>query len=290
MFQLCKGGKSNAADLFCAVSRPDSAYSHCHPNVSSQLRIFTTHRPCTLSNRHCLPVRPCRSILIGLLFLSTFAAAEPLKFSLSAQTTQSITADLPVETPATHYRFLQAHFAVASESDFGPALAFYYERPEQRTNLFHLSAGRQVGSTLFGWPAEIVAYGSIQYFGEQGYQPDVIGTALYIKAYRQFRIGKSQFPIRFGLGEGLSYVSRIPIVEVEDFAPDSSAKLTNYLEWTLQTSLGHMLGHGGRRLSPGIKDIYIGYSVFHRSTVFGLFASKGGGVNFMGFGVELVLD
>ncbi len=186
--------------------------------------------------------------------------------------------------------FLQAMFAGASESDFGPALAFYYERPDQRTSVASLSAGRQVGNSLLGWPAEVVLYGGLQYYDERGFQPDVIGGTVYIKAYQTFRLGKRQLPLRIGLGEGLSYASRIPIVEVEDFLPDTSAKLTNYLEWTLQTSVNHLLGRGGQRFSAGIRDIHIGYSVFHRSTVFGLFASKGGGVNYMGLSVELVLD
>ncbi len=194
------------------------------------------------------------------------------------------------DTSLTPRLYLQTQFGVASESDFGPALVFYYERPEQRTTVTNLSVGRYVGNSLFGWPADIVAFGSIQHYGERGFQPDAIGAALYIKAYREYRLGQTQFPLRLGLGEGLSYASRIPIVEVEDFAPDSSAKLINYLEWTLQISLNHLLGNGGRRFSPGIKDIYIGYSIFHRSTVFGLFGSKGGGVNFMGIGVELTLE
>ncbi|MGQ7847876.1 hypothetical protein ACUNV4_25505 [Granulosicoccus sp. 3-233] len=204
----------------------------------------------------------------------------------------------PAESPsstewnlsASPHWYLQSTLAIASESDFGPALAFYYERPDQRTSLASLSAGRLFRTSLLGWPAEVVAYGGIQYYGERGFQADAIGATAYIKAYRQFRVGRRQFPLRIGLGEGLSYASRIPIVEVEDFLPDTSAKLTNYLEWTLQTSLNHLLGHGGRRFAPGIRDIYIGYSVFHRSTVFGLFASKGGGVNYMGLGIELVLD
>jgi len=99
-----------------------------------------------------------------------------------------------------------------------------------------------------------------------------------------------QFPLRLGLGEGLSYVSRIPFVEVGDFAPDKSAKLTNYLEWTAQTSLRYLLGSRTGRLSNRLKDAYIGYSIFHRSTVFGVFADTGGGVNYMGIGLELIFE
>ena len=244
----------------------------------------------TSSNHHALTARICHAVFVALLWPGPARAAEPFTLAEPEQTILSVAATGTTEMPAKPRYFLQAQFAAASESDFGPALAFYYERPEQRTNLVNLSAGRQIGDSLFGWPAEIVAFGSLQYFNERGFQPDVIGTALYIKAYREFRFGESGFPLRVGLGEGFSYASRIPIVEVEDFAPDTSAKLTNYLEWTLQTSVNHLLGRGGQRFSAGIKDIYIGYSVFHRSTVFGLFASKGGGVNFMGIGVELVLD
>lgn len=58
----------------------------------------------------------------------------------------------------------------------------------------------------------------------------------------------------------------------------------------MQTSLAHLLGNGNRRFSAYIRDIYIGYSIFHRSTVFGLFADTGGGVNYMGIGIELHLD
>ncbi|ASJ70818.1 hypothetical protein [Granulosicoccus antarcticus] len=251
-----------------------------------------------MSHSHNLLARKRQGILSCLLLLSTALLGPTARadqpslpaLTLSAEPAPQTLIDDGDTAPSKKPLYLQAQFAAASESDFGPAILFYYEQPDQKTNLSSLSVGRFLRDDLFGWPAEVVSYASIQYFGERGFQPDAIGTAFYIKAYKHFKLGKSQFPLRIGLGEGLSYVSRIPIVEVEDFAPDTSAKLTNYLEWTMQTSLNHLLGHGGQRFSPGIKDVYLGYSVFHRSTVFGLFASKGGGVNFMGLSVELVLD
>jgi len=39
-----------------------------------------------------------------------------------------------------------------------------------------------------------------------------------------------------------------------------------------------------------VRDVYIGYSIFHRSTIFGLLASEGGGVNYMGISIELVMN
>lgn len=186
--------------------------------------------------------------------------------------------------------FVQAQLGIVSESDFGPALAFIYEPAFEPTNVFAISLGRQVGTRILRWPATVVAYASLQHYGERGVQSDILGAALYIKAYKQFRVSSHRIPIRLGLGEGLSYVDRIPSVEVEDFLPQRSAKLVNYLEWSLQTSLGHFLGRPEGRFSSTIQDVYIGYSIFHRSTVFGLFGGKGGGVNYMGIGVELVMN
>ena len=41
-----------------------------------------------------------------------------------------------------------------------------------------------------------------------------------------------------------------------------------------------------RLLNDNLDDVYVGFIVWHRSSVFGLFADKQGGVNFMGFGIE----
>jgi|GEM_PF-1328872 len=185
---------------------------------------------------------------------------------------------------------LQTQFAFVSESDFGPALAFQYERPIRSTHVTAVSAGRAIADNLFGWPVKLVAYASLQYFDERGLQPNIIGATAYVKAYKLVKLGAWQFPLRLGLGEGLSYAARIPFIEAEDFAPEQSAKLNNYLEWSMQTSLSYLLGRGASRLSYNIKDAYIGYSIFHRSTAFGLFADTGGGVNYMGIGVEFIFE
>jgi len=179
---------------------------------------------------------------------------------------------------------------VVTESDFGPALLFQYESPIKVTNVLAVSTGKTVANSIFGWPTNVVAYGSLQYFGERGLQPDIVGVTAYLKAFKSFKLGTWQIPLRLGLGEGLSYVSRIPFIEVEDFAPERSAKLVNFLEWSMQMPLGYLLGKGEGRFSRHIKEAYIGYHVFHRSTVFGLFAEKGGGVNYMGIGFEFVFE
>ncbi|MFK7862096.1 MAG: hypothetical protein AB8B64_25035 [Granulosicoccus sp.] len=186
--------------------------------------------------------------------------------------------------------FIQSQLGIASESDFGPALLFHYESAFEPTRVFAISIGKQVGRNFFRWPASIVVYGSLQHFGERGTQPDFFGATIHVKAYRNFNLGTRRTPIRLGLGEGLSYVEQIPSVEVMDFLPQRSSRLVNYLEWTLQTSVGHFLGRPEGGFSANIRDVYVGYSIFHRSTIFGLLASEGGGINYMGISIELVLN
>jgi hypothetical protein len=59
----------------------------------------------------------------------------------------------------------------------------------------------------------------------------------------------------------------------------------NYVEWTLDLPL-RQFELFRPMFDGGIKEAYIGYMVWHRSSVFGLFADDKGGVNFMGFGFE----
>jgi outer membrane protein len=127
----------------------------------------------------------------------------------------------------------------------------------------------------------------VQYFEERGYQDDALGANAFVKAHYDLRLPFTSKRIRLGLGEGLSYVSRIPMSEKRDFAKKGveSDKLMNYMEWTVDMPLQQFMHRDGKR-SRGIEEISIGFIVWHRSSVFGLFADQGGGVNFMGFGAE----
>ena len=91
------------------------------------------------------------------------------------------------------------------------------------------------------------------------------------------------------LAQGLSYVADIPTAEVRDFNPDNSAKLTHYLEFGFHYSFRDKLSKHGSALSHWFDDINLGYTIFHRSSVFGLFADKAGGINFPGIAIEFVL-
>lgn len=62
--------------------------------------------------------------------------------------------------------------------------------------------------------------------------------------------------LRLGLGEGLSYVTRIPISEKRDFAKKGvdSNKLMNYLEWTIDVPLKQFSAFEPMFRSSSIQD------------------------------------
>jgi hypothetical protein len=115
----------------------------------------------------------------------------------------------------------------------------------------------------------------------------VYGVTAFIKAHYDLRVPFTQKNVRLGLGEGLSYLSRIPMSEQRDFAKKGaeSEKLMNYLEWTVDLPL-HQFTAIDNLLNNRIEELNLGFIVWHRSSVFGLFAESKGGVNYMGFGLE----
>ena len=92
------------------------------------------------------------------------------------------------------------------------------------------------------------AHVGLQYLAERGYQDDGLGATAFIKAHYDWRLPYTNKHIRLGLGEGLSYVSRIPMSEVSATSQKGveSEKLMNYLEWTIDVPL--------RQFSPAIRD------------------------------------
>lgn len=192
--------------------------------------------------------------------------------------------DHPLEAGRNHLRL---QYAKSSETDFVTVVAGDYQESPESNYLLGASWGRDLSQTLFGKPVLTTANVGLQYFNERGYQDDGYGANAYIKLHYSWTLPLTEKQIRFGLGEGLSYVSQIPISEKRDFAKKGveSAKLLNYLEWTIDVPL-RQFATMDRLLNDNLDDVYVGFIVWHRSSVFGLFADKQGGVNFMGFGIE----
>jgi hypothetical protein len=182
---------------------------------------------------------------------------------------------------------LRLHWAKSSETDLATVVVGDYAPSPESNYVISADWGRRFSDTLFTLPIEMTWNLGVQYFAERDHQPDAWGGTAYIKAHYNWRLPFTEMHIRLGLGEGLSYVTRIPMSEQRDFAKKGveSEKLMNYVEWTMDLPLRQF-----EVMEPlfrgGIKEAYFGYMVWHRSSVFGLFAEEKGGVNFMGFGFE----
>jgi hypothetical protein len=184
---------------------------------------------------------------------------------------------------------LRLHWSKSSETDFVTVVVGDYIQSPENNYLIGATYGHDLSDTLFGLPFPMTWHVGVQWFNEQGYQPDALGLTGFVKANYLMRVPWTQKHIALGLGEGLSYVDRIPESEQRDFAkkgPDiHSEKLMNYLEWTVDLPL-RQFDSLAPLFSGGIEDMSVGFIVWHRSSVFGVFAETKGGVNFMGFGIE----
>jgi hypothetical protein len=184
---------------------------------------------------------------------------------------------------------VRLNWGKSSETDLTTALFGDYEASPESNYMIGGSWGRRLSPTMFGLPFELTGNVGLQWFDERGLQPDGYGVNAYVKAHYLMRLPFTQKHVRLGLGEGLSYVTRVPLSEERDFTKkgegNHSEKLMNYVEWTVDVPL-RQFGAMDRLISKGIDDVYVGFMVFHRSSVFGVFADTKGGVNFMGIGFE----
>jgi hypothetical protein len=185
---------------------------------------------------------------------------------------------------------LRLHFSKSSESDLVTVVVGDFQASPESNYLIGATWGQDLSDTLFGLPFPMTWHVGVQYLAERGYQPDGWGATTFIKANYRMRVPWTQKHIDLGLGEGLSYVNRIPMSEQRDFAKKGpevhSEKLMNYLEWTIDLPLRQFDAMEPLFRSGGLEDMSVGFIVWHRSSVFGVFAEEKGGVNFRGFGVE----
>lgn len=183
---------------------------------------------------------------------------------------------------------LRVHWNKSSETDLATVMIGDYQASPEQNYLIGATYGYQYSDTLFTLPLEMTANVGVQYLEERGYQDDGYGLTAFIKAHYRWELPWTDKQVRLGLGEGLSYVTRVPMSEVRDFAKKGaeSEKLMNYLEWTIDLPLRQFEPLHNLFANGSIEEMSVGFLVWHRSSVFGIFSETGGGVNFMGFSVE----
>ena len=178
---------------------------------------------------------------------------------------------------------LRLGFGYSDSNDLGEILVGEWNHYDGDTSAFNLDGGYRVGHNVFGWPIDFYAKGGISYFNEnsvvfKGKQyKDFLEINTYIKVYFKLDFWKNR--IRIGVGEGVSLAQEVPVVEVvdatnSDGTTDPTAKFLNYLDISADLDVGRLIHINA------LRDTYLGYTLKHRSGVFGLFNGVHGGSNY----------
>lgn len=176
-------------------------------------------------------------------------------------------------------------FGYADSNDLGEILIGDWNHYDGDTSALNLDAGYRLVHNTFDWPLDIYIKGGVSYFDENDVynistntrSKDFLEANVYIKAY--FKLDFWQNRIRIGAGEGVSLAQEIPVVEVDDAqngdgTTDPTAKFLNYLDISVDIDVGRLVH------VDALHEMYLGYTLKHRSGVFGLFNGVHGGSNY----------
>ncbi len=168
----------------------------------------------------------------------------------------------------------------ATECNFLPVVTFRCAstRSEDDTRIFGIELGRVLIDGVNGWPLDFVSYVGVLRHDERGIVPGGWQVHGSIKAY--YTGLPTQVRTRFGMAAGFALASRVPLTEQRDQARRGRAtsKLLNYLDPTLDISLGDLFGVKRHH------ETYLGVGVSHRSGIFGtsqLLGNINGGSNYL---------
>ncbi len=188
-------------------------------------------------------------------------------------------------------------YGTASTKDFGEILLFNIDKHSDDLTVLSLDGGYLLKKDLFDVPLDIYLKGGLSYFKEANkhiYKPgpysastyyiaprsDVYEGTIYAKAYYNIDFWKNR--VRAGIGMGFSYTSSVLWAEEDEAVRENEkyAKLLNYLDFSVDVDLGKLI-----KYAP-LEDTYIGWTIKHRSGVFGLFDGVNGGSNYNTISIE----
>jgi MipA family protein len=173
-------------------------------------------------------------------------------------------------------RYIRLAHGRASNADWIP-LIFFQTDPDslnnQMTSVFY---GHPLADQLIGLPIQVYLTTGFAWHWKSSVQPNsqeiILGVKFHLTIPWPFRW-------RFGFVEGLSYINRITYIEQREMDRKNyqASNLLNYLDYTLDIDLGYFLG------GTFFEDLWLGYSVHHRSGIYGTaqqFGRINGGSNY----------
>ncbi len=174
-------------------------------------------------------------------------------------------------------------YGFADMNDLGEILMGDWNRYSGDASALNIDGGYRISHDFYDLPLDFYVKGGISYFNENNnvyngeVREDFLEATIYIKAY--YKLDFWQNRIRIGLGEGLSLAQEIPIVEYldatnDDGTVDGTAKFLNYLDISLDFDVGRLIR------VKSLQELYLGYTLKHRSGIFGTFNGVHGGSNY----------
>jgi len=172
--------------------------------------------------------------------------------------------------------YLRLAHGWASLSSLNEILRFKNVSDPHNNKLSSIFYGHPLTDNLFGFPLDIYLTSGFVWHWKSGVQSDAQEVVLVIKFYYTI-----PWPARWRIGfaEGWSYVNTVPYVEKSELVNKDlkPSNLLNYLDVTFDVNIGDIFG--GEQL----KHWWLGYSLHHRSGIFGSaqqFGRISGGSNY----------
>ena len=158
-------------------------------------------------------------------------------------------------------QYLRIAHGWATPSNIGDIFKLNSQKDKYNHQLSSLFYGYPLTESLFGFPLELFVTPGIAHHWSSSQQSSSTELVMAIKAYYTF-----DWPTqwRFGFAEGLSYIDNITYIEgIEmDEKGYTPSKLLNYLDFSLDVNVGDLFNN------KGWKNIWLGYSLHHRSAIF----------------------
>jgi outer membrane protein len=174
----------------------------------------------------------------------------------------------------------RAAYGYASEQDLGEILfTLDFSKHPRDLSVYAIDGGYLLYEDIGDMPLELYAKGGLSYFNEDQFS-DTYEVIAYVKLIYNLDFYSNR--VRFGFGEGVSYVKdKLESELIEATAEsDKTSKFLNYLDITIDFDIGRMVG------VKSLEDLYFGYLLKHRSGVFGLYNGVHGGSNYNSFYLE----
>lgn len=173
------------------------------------------------------------------------------------------------ESALTNARYLRIAHGWATPSNLGDIVTLKTEKDPHHNQLTSFFYGHPLVDDLLGLPLDVYLTPGIVHHWSSSTQSAGTEYVAAIKAYYTF-----DWPTRwrFGLAEGISYIDNVTYVEATDMQEKGYApsRLLNYLDLSLDVNIGDLFDRSKWR------DIWVGYSLHHRSGIFEKSSQYGG--------------